>query len=111
MEVDGGALRDSFEHHVTIPDLTAPVVKRERMDTAHAAAFTKDIAVLFDLQQERPPNLVFTVFSFQVLDEENASFVIELDFAIDKIGSHHLNRLAAGFLRNHVDRFLRKRVP
>ena len=50
MEVQGGTLRNSFEHHVTIPDLTAPVVKREWMDTAHAAAFTKDIAVLFDLQ-------------------------------------------------------------
>src|SRR5438067_13874762 len=38
MEVQGGALRDSFEHHVTVPDLTAPVVQRERMDTGHVAA-------------------------------------------------------------------------
>src|SRR5947209_89520 len=106
MEVHGGALRDSFEHHVTVPDLTAPVVQRERMDTADAAAFTKDIAVFFDLQEERPPNLVFTVFSFQVLHEENASFVIELDFAIDKIGNGHLNGLASGFLRNHVNGLL-----
>src|SRR5207237_4951900 len=111
MEVHGGALRDSFEHHMTVPDLTAPVVQRERMDTAHAAAFTKDIAVFFDLQQERPAYLVFSVFSFQVFHEEDASFMIELNFAIDKIGSGHLNRLASGFLRDHVDGLLRKRVP
>src|SRR5437879_3414881 len=50
MEVNGGPLRNSVEHHMTVPDLTAPVVQRERMDSVHAAAFTKDIAVFFDLQ-------------------------------------------------------------
>src|SRR5881296_2779825 len=75
MEVNGGPLRDSFEHHVTVPDLTAPVVQRERIDSVHTPAFTKDIAVVFDLQQERPSHLVFTVFARQVLQEEDASFV------------------------------------
>ena len=54
MEADGGPLGDSVEHHVTVSNFTAPVAKRERMDTAHAAAVTKDIAVFIDLQQERP---------------------------------------------------------
>ena len=111
MEADGGPLGDSFKHHVTVSNFPAPVDKRERVDPAHAAAVTKDVAVFGDLQQERPPDFALTVFTVGVLHQKDASFVIELDFAIDKIGSHHLNRLAAGFLRNHVDRFLRKRVP
>src|SRR5439155_26303855 len=111
MGADGGTLRDSFEHHVTVSNFTAPVAEREWMDPAHAAAVTKDVAVFGDLQQERPSDFALTVCTVGVLHQKDASFVIELDFAIDKIGRHHLNRLAACFLRNHVDRFLRKRVP
>ena len=110
MEIQGGPLGDSFEDHVTIPYLTVPGFKWERVDTVHAAAATKDIAVFRDLQQERPSYFVLAVF-LQVLDDEDASFVIELDFTVDKIRSHHLNRLASGFLGNHVDRFLRECVP
>ena len=111
MGSSGGSLGDSFEHHVTVSNFTAPVGEREWVDPAHAAAVTKDIAVFINLQQERPSYLVLTVFSLYVLNEEDASFVIELDFAIDKIGSRHLNGLASGFLPNHIDGLLRKRVP
>src|SRR5947208_616060 len=111
METNGGPLRDSFEHDATVSNFTASVAEAERVDSAHAAAVTKDIAVFRDLQQERPSYFALTVFSVRVLNEEDASFVIELDFAINKIRSGHLNRLTAGFLRNHVDRLLRKRVP
>ena len=111
METDGGTLGYSFEHHVTVSNFTAPVGERERVDPAHVAAVTKDIAVFGDLQQERSSYFALTVFPVCVLNEEDAPFVIELNFAIDKIRSYHLNRLAACFLRNHVDCFLRKRVP
>ena len=111
MEVDGGPLRNSFEHHVTVPNFTASVADRKRVDSAHAATVTKDIAVFGDLHQERPSDFALTVSPVRVLNEEDTSFVIELDFAIDKIRSCHLNRLAAGFLRDHVDRLLWKRVP
>ena len=111
MEVQSGPLGDAFEHHVTVSDLTAPVFKWERVNTAHAAPVTKDVAVFFDLQQERPSYFVLAVFFPQVFYKEDASFVIELNFAIDKIRSCHLNGLASGFLRNHIDGLLRKRVP
>jgi hypothetical protein len=111
MEIDGGPLGDSFEDHLTVPDLTAPVTKWEWVNAAHRSAITKDLAVRLDLHEERPSPLIGTVFVLLVLDEENPSFVIELDFAINKIGSCHLNRLASGFLRNHVDCLLRKGVP
>ena len=110
MEIQGGPLGNSFEDHVTIPYLTVPGFKWERVDTVHAAAVTKDIAVFRDLQQERPSYFVLAVF-LQVLDDEDASFVIELDFTVDKIRSRHLNGLTAGFLRDHIDCFLWKRIP
>src|SRR5437867_7565367 len=54
MEVHGGPLRDSIKHDVTVPDFTAPVSERERMDAAHAAAFAQDISVLRDLKKKCP---------------------------------------------------------
>src|SRR6266571_2308222 len=111
MEANGGPLGDSVEHHVTVSNFTAPVAEWERMDPAHAAAVAKDVAVFGDLEQERLSYFALTVFPVCVLNEEDAPFVIELNFAIDKIRSYHLNRLAAGFLGNHVDRLLRKRIP
>ena len=79
------------------------------MDPVHAMTVTKDVAVFCNLQQERSSTLA--LFPFYVLDEEYAPFVIELDFSIDKIRSCYLNRLATGFLCNHVDGFLWKGVP
>src|SRR5262245_29222489 len=111
MEVERGPLRNSFEHHATVSDFTASAFKWERVDTAHAAPVTKDIAVFIDLQQERPSYFILTVFLLQVFYKEDASFVIELDFAIDKIWSCNLNGLTSGFLRNHIDGFLWKCVP
>src|SRR5881394_1552404 len=111
MEINGGPLRDSFEHHVTIPDFTAPVSQRERVDTTHAASFAQNISVFLYLEQERSSRFCRTVFAAHMFDEEHATMLVELDLAIDKIRSRNLNRLASGFLRNHVDCFLWKRVP
>ena len=108
---NGGPLRDSIEHHVTITNFTPPVVQRERMDSVNAVAITNDIAIAFDLQEERSSYFALAMFRVRMFNEEDASFVIELDFSIDKIRSGDLNRLTASFLRYHVDRFLRKRVP
>src|SRR5437667_2826740 len=47
--VNGGPLRNSFEHHVAASDFTASVSARKRVDPAHAATVTKDIAVFCDL--------------------------------------------------------------
>ena len=108
---NGGPLGDSVEHHVTVSNFTAPVAEREGVDSAHASAVTNDIAVAFDLQQERSSYFALSMFRARMLHEEDAPFVIELDFSIDEIRSCDPNRLAAGFLRYHVDRLLRKRVP
>jgi hypothetical protein len=47
--VNGGPLRNSIEHHVAVPDFTASAFARKRVDPAHAATVTKDIAVFCDL--------------------------------------------------------------
>ena len=47
--VNGGPLRNSFEHHVAVSDFTASVFAWKRMDPAHVATVTKDIAVFCDL--------------------------------------------------------------
>ncbi len=111
MEVHGGPLRDSFKHDVTVPDFTAPVSERERMDAAHAAAFAQDISVLRDLKKKCPSRFALAVFAGDVLDEKHTAFLVELDFAIEKIRRCDLNRTAPGLFRNHVDGFLRERVP
>src|SRR5436190_5542153 len=111
MEANGGPLGDSFKHHVTVSNFPAPDGKRERVDSAHAAAVTKDITVFSDLQKQRASYFALSVLPVRALDEKDAPFVIELDFSIDKIRSCHLNGLASGFLRNHVDRLLWKSVP
>src|SRR5262249_41621294 len=51
MEADGGPLRNSFEHDVTVSNLTVSVGEWEWMDTAHAAAVTNDVAVFRNLKQ------------------------------------------------------------
>ena len=111
MEASGGALRDSFEYDVTVSDFTAPVAHRERMDTIHAPALTINVSILCNLEKERPSQFRLTVFAVHMLDEEHVSLLVELDFAVDKIRSHDLNRSTSGFLRYHVDRFLWKRAP
>ena len=47
--VNGGPLRNSFEHHVAVSDLPVSVSTRKRVDPAHVATVTKDIAIFCDL--------------------------------------------------------------
>src|SRR5262245_15915216 len=111
MEADGRPLRNSFEHDVTISNFTVPIATWEWMDTAHAAAVTNDVAVFRNLEKERPALFRLSVFPVHVLNEKNAPFLVELNFAIDKIRCDNLNGLTSHFLCDHVDRFLRERVP
>src|SRR2546425_3525604 len=46
IEVNGGPLGDSFEHHVTVSNFTSSVAEWERVNSAHAATVTKNIAVI-----------------------------------------------------------------
>ena len=59
--VYGGPLRNAFEHHVTVSDLSISVFTRKRMNPAHEAAVTKDFAVFCNLQQERASHFDLTV--------------------------------------------------
>ena len=111
MEADGGTLRNSFEHDVTISNLTASTGEWEWVHAAYAAAIANHVSVFRNLKQESPATFRLTVFAAHVLNKENASFLIELDFAIDQIRCGNLNRLTSRFLGDHVDRFLRERVP
>ena len=86
-------MRNSFEHDVTISNFTVPVREWKRMDTAHAAAVTNNVAVFRNLEQERPAPFRLTVFAVHVLNEKNATFAVELNFAIDKIWSGNLLRV------------------
>src|SRR5262245_25283899 len=44
---NGGPLRDSVEHHLTVSNFTSPVAEREGVDSAHVVSITNDIAVAF----------------------------------------------------------------
>src|SRR5213593_201841 len=92
MEADGGPLRDSFKHHVAVPDLAMPARKREWMDAAHAAPFTQHISVLRNLEKERSACFALAAFAGDVLDEKHTAVLVELDFTIDEIRRRDLNR-------------------
>ena len=67
MEANGGALGNSFEHHMTVSDLTVSLAKRERMNAVHAMTVTKDVAVFCNLQQERSSYVGLSVFCVRML--------------------------------------------
>src|SRR5262249_15035895 len=110
-QAKGGPLRDSFEHDIALSNFTAPVRERERVNTADATAFANHISIFRNLQQESLSHFHLTVFAFDMFDQENAALLIELDIPIDEIRSCDANGLASGFLCDHVDGFLRERVP
>lgn len=80
------------------------------MNPADALTISENIAVLFHLEQERSAFLRL-VAAIDSLDEEHAPLAIELDFSVHQLWSGNLNWTASGLFRDHIDRFLRERLP
>jgi hypothetical protein len=96
---------------MTVSDFTAARMYRKRMNPIYALTVAKDVAVLFHLQKQRSAFLSLIGTIVDSFDEEDTSIAVEFDFSIYELRSCNLNRTTSSFFRDHVNRFLRERMP
>src|SRR5690242_20130977 len=99
-------LANGIEHQLAVADRARPVPHRKRLHAVDNLSVHKHFSLLRYLKKENLPLVRAAITVGELFYEKDATFVVEFDFTIHKIGNEDLHRRAASLFPNLVDDFL-----
>src|SRR3970040_1499137 len=108
--VDAGPPFRTRKLQLPVLHFRPPGFELDGMDSPSPAVIVDQVAVPGYLHQEGFPLNDLSLAVVELIDEVDVAFLVDIDVPINQIWHRHGDRTATRALRDHVDKFLRKRV-